>query len=213
MQRFLAFLALAALTGCASGGMNEAACSTADWHAVGYEDGAAGKDISAFTAHRTACADHGVVANLESYRAGRDEGLLLFCRPANGYNLGSLGISYRGACPADLEKGFAAAYSDGYGLYQRQAALDGLTNRLERKRSRAKAVERLMAEKTAGLASGSLTPEDIANTAVEIKQLAEEQAQLASDIKRLKREQAKADEDYRIYEAHLAGRASWASRE
>jgi len=205
---FGVFLAVAVLSGCAGGTMDEAECSTADWRTLGFEDGAAGADMSAFSIRRKACADHGVVADLNGYRAGRSEGLGHFCRPSSGYNLGSLGVGYKGVCPADLETEFLAAYNDGYGLYKRQAALDAVTRNLVRKQARADQVERLMAEKTAALASTSLAPEELAALAVDLKQLAEERGRLAGDIERLKVEQAEADKAYRIYEARLASRAS-----
>jgi hypothetical protein len=208
MRRFFGVLALATLSGCAGSGMDEAECSTADWRTLGYEDGAAGADMNAFTLRRKACADHGVVADLNDYRAGRSEGLALFCRPSNAYNLGSLGVGYRGVCPPDLEKEFLAAYDDGYGLYQRQAALNSVTRHLNAAQSRADEVERLLAEKTAALAGGGLAPDQLAGAAVDIKQLAEERGRLARDIERLKTERAEADKAYRIYEARMASRAS-----
>jgi len=208
MRRIFCVLALAALSGCAGGAMDEAECSTADWRTLGYEDGAAGEDMGAFTLRRKACADHGVVADLNGYRAGRSEGLLLFCRPSNGYNLGSLGVGYRGVCPFDLEADFLAAYNDGYGLYQRQTTLNAVTHRLAQKQARANEVERLLAEKTAALAGAGLTPEAVAATAVDLKQLTDERVRLAGEIERLKAEQAKADEAYRVYEARLSSRAS-----
>jgi len=208
MRRIIGVAALVALSGCAGNGMDEAECSVADWRAIGYEDGAAGQDMSALSSRRKACAEHGVAIDFNSYQSGRSEGLALFCRPANGYNYGSLGQRYNGVCPPDLEKEFLSSYQDGYGLYQRQAALDAITRELMQKQARANEIERLLANKTSTLAGGLLAPEQLAGAAVELKQLAEERSRLSGEIERLKIEQEKANEAYAVYEAHLSSRAS-----
>ncbi len=53
------------LAGCASG-MDSAECVTADWRAIGYEDGSQGRGTGAFAARRKACADHGVTPKFEA---------------------------------------------------------------------------------------------------------------------------------------------------
>lgn len=54
------------LAGCASG-MDSAECVTADWRAIGYEDGSQGRGANSFSERRKACADHGVTPNFEAY--------------------------------------------------------------------------------------------------------------------------------------------------
>jgi len=105
----------AVLSGCAT--MNKEECLTADWRAVGYEDGTRGYMASKIAEHRKACAEHGVTPDLDAYRAGRKEGLREFCKARNGYNLGIAGHGYAGTCPADLEEAFAAAYQQGRQIY------------------------------------------------------------------------------------------------
>jgi hypothetical protein len=106
----LAVLGLVA--GCSTMSADE--CVTADWRTIGYEDGAAGREASAISRHRKACAKHGVTANFDAYEEGRLEGLHEFCRPANGYQIGRKGAAYNGVCPVEMEDEFVAAYDDGY---------------------------------------------------------------------------------------------------
>lgn len=115
----LAILAslLLALAGCA-GGMSKEECLYADWRAIGYEDGAHGRDASAIGSRRVACADKAqVTPDMEAYLAGRERGLDQFCRPANGFDYGSSGYSYTGACASRNESAFVAAYEKGLTLY------------------------------------------------------------------------------------------------
>lgn len=108
---------LLALAGCA-GGMSKEECLYADWRAIGYEDGARGADASAIGSRRVACADKAQVApDMEAYLAGRERGLDQFCRPASGFDYGSRGYSYTGACASRDEGAFVAAYEKGLTLY------------------------------------------------------------------------------------------------
>ena len=106
-------LALAALvmSGCAT--MSGDECMATDWSAVGYEDGARGFTTERFSKHRKACAKHGVTADFGAYQSGRDQGLVEYCQPGRGFDVGSNGGRYYGVCSADLEADFLDAYNDG----------------------------------------------------------------------------------------------------
>ena len=106
---------LLALSGCAS--MSKDECLAVDWRTVGYEDGVEGYPGDQIAQHRKACAKYGVRADLALYQEGRNQGLLEFCQPTNGYNLGVRGAAYRGVCPAQIEPTFLRAYNAGHDLY------------------------------------------------------------------------------------------------
>ena len=86
--------------------MSTEECLTADWRAIGYEDGAQGQNPDYFGERRKACAEHGITADFDAYLVGRAEGLALFCRPPNGYRLGVRDYNYSGVCPVELEDAF-----------------------------------------------------------------------------------------------------------
>ena len=65
--------AVGVVSGCSTMSADE--CVTADWRTIGYEDGAKGREASAISRHRKACAKHGVTANFDAYEEGRHEGL------------------------------------------------------------------------------------------------------------------------------------------
>ena len=79
--------AAAALSGCNS--MSAQECLATDWRTVGYEDGVNGYTGDRIGHYRKACSEHGVTPNLEQYQAGREQGLREFCKPANGFRVGS----------------------------------------------------------------------------------------------------------------------------
>jgi ribosome modulation factor len=109
LRKSLPFLLVLAATGCAS--MSKEECLTADWRTVGFHDGAAGRGADNIGDHRQACAEFGVVPNLDRYLEGRKSGLKEYCRSSRGYQEGLSGRSYGGVCPPDLEKGFKTATS------------------------------------------------------------------------------------------------------
>ncbi len=206
MRRFFATMLLLALGGCASSGMEEAECQTANWRAVGYEDGARGLGPDAFGARRKDCAEHGVAAKFGAYRTGHAEGLGVFCEPHNGYRLGTGGYRYRGICPAHLEGPFLAAHADGYGLYERRSALTAIGNRLNYSKARSKDIEYQVVERTAHLVSPVLSPAERAATTIELKQLFEEKTELESSIPQLEQDYAEAERDYEDYRSEIAAR-------
>jgi hypothetical protein len=130
---------LALLAGCAS--LDKDECRTADWYAVGLEDGARGRALDRLGDHRRACAEHGVTPHTERYLAGRSEGLRSFCTYERGYSQGRAGQAYSGACPKETAGGFLAGYQRGRELHE-------LNRRLEEAR---KEIARVKAALTAGI--------------------------------------------------------------
>jgi hypothetical protein len=204
MRRLPLTLLLCALAGCS--GMDAEECASADWRAIGYEDGLRGQSAAAFGTHRKACAEHGIRADFDAYLAGRDRGVAHFCRPQNGYQLGTQGRQYLGICPTDLEPAFLAAHADGYGLYERGAALDHIRKRLHHSRERSRSIEYQLAESTALLIAPDLLPTERATLAIELKQLTEEKLDLERSIDQLEQDRAAAEQEYDDYRRHLADR-------
>jgi hypothetical protein len=186
--------------------MGEAECQRADWRAIGYEDGAQGYSAESFGGRRKACAEHGVTAKFDAYLAGHAEGLSRFCRPQNGYQLGTRGYRYNGICPAHLEGPFLAAHTVGYGLYERRATLNRIGTRLSYSRQRASEIEYLVVEKTTLMLSPTLPGPERALIAVELKQLAEEKVEVERSIHQLEVEHAEAERDYQAYRDSIANR-------
>ena len=192
------------LGGCANKGMDLAQCRTADWRAIGYEDGNRGRNAAVFGAHRKNCAGHGVTPNFEAYMTGHSRGIAEFCRPRNAYRLGTSGYRYGGACPVGLEAAFLDAHADGYGLYQRRVSVNRLRKRISRKHRRSKSIEQLLAKNTAALVSSQTPPSRRLFIGVEIKHLTEERIDIERSISELEIELEQARSDYQSYSKSLA---------
>lgn len=93
--------------------MNEEQCLAGDWVGQGYSDAAAGRSPSRLSDHAEACAKHGITPDAAAYRSGWDQGIPVYCTPANGFRSGRNGNGYSGVCPAELEGRFYPAWQDG----------------------------------------------------------------------------------------------------
>lgn len=96
MKALFAVLAMLVLASCAS--LSQEACLQGDWRGIGYADGAEGRDESYLARHAEACAEIGVVPDAALWRAGRAEGLGLYCTPSNAYDIGRRGQRLRPVC-------------------------------------------------------------------------------------------------------------------
>jgi hypothetical protein len=97
--------------GCATLSKDE--CLQGDWKSIGYRDGTHGYDLTRFEQHQKACADYHVSPDINAYQAGREEGLVVYCTPQNGFNLGEQIEYYSGICPPYLETAFLEQYEQG----------------------------------------------------------------------------------------------------
>ncbi|GJM11827.1 MAG: DNA repair ATPase [Pseudohongiella sp.] len=117
------------LSGCAA--MSAEECVYSDWTAVGYEDGADGRSSDRFGDYRRACADHNITPDFEAWQAGRERGLIEYCQPLRGFQVGQSGGYYNGVCNASLEPGFMDAFRLGSELYGLRSNLNTIVSRIE----------------------------------------------------------------------------------
>jgi hypothetical protein len=150
--RALVWLPLLFLSACAS--MNKSQCLSADWYAIGVEDGARGRSLEYLGNHRRACAEYGVAPDAQRYQAGRDAGLRSFCTYDRGYAIGRAGQGRPTVCPDRLAANFDAGYGDGRQRYDLTRRLDAVHEQMRQSkaalkvgipnaRERAREVERL----------------------------------------------------------------------
>ena len=200
------FIVLALIAAGCSTGLSPQACAVADWYAIGYEDATAGKPNWTIGLHRADCAEHGIPVNFSTYMAGHREGVVVFCRPGNGYRLGNRGTSYQGVCPRELEPAFLAAHTAGYGVYHRRAAITDLTSKRGTNSRRVDKIDDELAAITARLAGGGLTAQERTTLAGELRRLAEERGELTVAIRDLDADIAAARDDLDTYRANAAAR-------
>jgi hypothetical protein len=129
----LAALGLLCFQGCAT--LSEEECLSADWHSIGYEDGARGYSTQRIGRHREACAAHGIAPNFQAYMDGHRAGLRQYCIPATGFALGRSGKRYSGICPEELEPAFLTAFEDGRIVHRLQQEIEQLRRDIRQARS------------------------------------------------------------------------------
>ena len=194
-----AVLALLVLSGCA--GMSDEECMATDWSAVGYEDGARGYTAESFSRHRKACAKHGITADFGAYQAGRDRGLIEYCQPGRGYDVGVSGGRYYGVCSADLEPDFLDAYNAGYHLYTLRSNVNRANSSIYNKERELENVESAMRSKEAALIDPETETEQRILLLADLKDLSERTGQLEAEIQMLYEERARFQAELDNYQA------------
>lgn len=190
------------MSACSSMGPEE--CVATDWHAIGYEDGSRGMPSDYFANHRKACAKHGVTADFAAYKEGRDEGLVEFCQPSRGYNLGVSGGRYLGVCDVALEEEFLDAYRTGHQLYSLRANVHNASSRIAARERELDQIKLAMREKEALLISVEPTPQERLLLVGDLKDLAERTGQVETEIAVLIDERAHHESALADYENTLA---------
>jgi hypothetical protein len=101
------------LSACASKSTDQATCEQADWYELGRRDGAQGTPSDRLGQHRNGCAKSFRSDWETMYTNGRNAGLVEYCDPKNGYDLGRMGMAYLYVCPSTVEPEFLSAYRRG----------------------------------------------------------------------------------------------------
>ena len=176
----LVVLAALSLSGCAT--LSEDECRTANWQAIGYEDGVDGQPANRVARHRKACAKHDVQLDLAAYNAGRAAGLEVYCQPHNGYREGLAGNTYHGECPAALADEFVFAYNYGREIHDVEADVRDEQRAIDRLHDDFHAIGDEILQKETLLVSPGLTPGERVAVLADIKHLVQERRDIEADM-------------------------------
>lgn len=123
----LLFLAtLAGLTSCASAPQPQA-CQESDWYEIGRREGANGLPIDRATTPKPRCQGTDLALVEDLFANGHYKGLLEFCNPQNGFELGKSGQNYSEVCPRTHASEFIRRYRAGqqfFSLEQENRRID-----------------------------------------------------------------------------------------
>lgn len=205
MNRIMLFpmlIGIALLHGCAS--MNEQECLVTDWRSVGFEDGVAGRTQGSIANYRQACSRHGVTPDLTQYRQGHAEGVEIYCRAGQGFEIGHRGSRYQGVCPANLEPDFLTAYNKGRQLFELESALRSVDNQIASNHRRADYLKKQIASVGLSIISDDTTSEERAELLLESAAMANELVELGDNTEALENERVLREEDLLDYRETLA---------
>ena len=203
MLRHAALIAAAsALSACA--GMSEQACLSSDWQTIGFEDGTAGRPVSAIGGYRQACGEHGVAPDLNAYRDGHAEGVEIYCRTGNGFEVGRRGSTYQGVCPADLEADFMAAYNSGRHLYELESALRRVDNQIASNYRAQENIKQELIDITAATISSETSTEERLLLVTRAAELGRRHGEISTETEALQRERVIHESELLDYRETLA---------
>lgn len=134
MQLWLVVMILVSLSGCAS--LSEQECLQADatsWESIGYEDGYNGHHPDRrLNQHYEACSKLGVFPHRDTYMTGWSRGILGYCTPERGYEIGLSGS--RGnpeLCPGDSGFLFQENAELGLQIYELKREMEAVYREIE----------------------------------------------------------------------------------
>jgi hypothetical protein len=126
-------LLLLLLASCAS--LSPEQCQNADWRQIGYADGANGLPGGRIQDHASACAKIGAKPDMEAYLSGRMEGLVSYCQPENGFDVGRRGAADNaGDCPPHVRGAFLQNYRQGREINALEAQISSLRSTMDNER-------------------------------------------------------------------------------
>ena len=111
--------------GCALGAskLSPAQCQSADWQAIGEQDGKLGRYPHELGRHIQAC--HTIsTPDRKLWEQGRNLGLKSYCTKSNAYELGRLGYPLNQVCPEEGLLEIQQSHALGYQQYYRQEQLN-----------------------------------------------------------------------------------------
>jgi len=187
------------MSGCAT--MSSEECVATDWSAIGFEDGARGYTTDRFSNHRKACAKHGITADFGAYQVGRDQGLIEYCQPGRGFDVGVNGGRYYGVCPVNEEADFLDAYNVGYQLYTLRRNVNQSNSAINSKQHQLKDVKDAMLHAEAALIDQETTTEQRIILLAELKDMAEDKGRLEAEIQDLYEQRAQHQVQLENYQA------------
>jgi len=124
----LLVLVLVSLIGCSS--LSKRNCEEGNWKTLGVEDGKNGTKLAKIDTYIKECKSYGLTVDESAYKAGRDEGLKIFCQPEHGFLIGKLSQEYPRVCPGHLEAAFLQKYQLGRQIAQQKYELSLMHGRI-----------------------------------------------------------------------------------
>lgn len=108
---------LLSLIGCSHATLDREDCLKGDWETLGLQDGLAGKTVGELNLHKQACLEYGITPNQKQYMAGREKGLVEYCKIENAVTTGLNGQLYQSVCPKEIDEAFRKQNLAAYNLY------------------------------------------------------------------------------------------------
>ena len=184
-----------ALGSCAT--MSAEQCMAGDWSGQGYADGQSGLTMSRLDEHAEACAEHGVAPDAAAYAAGRRQGLVHYCTPYKGFEVGRTGSGYAGVCPSDLEADFMPAYRDGQIVHEVEQALANARGRVDSLGDRLEELDDKITAQQAEARAEGLTEQQREQIRNRIQEIRRERADTERDWRRAQDEIDEAEREVR----------------
>ena len=189
----ISFIVLLLLAACAS--LSPEQCRNADWRQIGYADGVNGLPGSRIQEHASACAKAGTKPDMEAYLSGRMEGLVSYCQPENGFEVGRRGTADNaGDCPPHIRGAFLQNYRQGREINALEGQINSLRGTMDNERREMRRREDRIEDIRKELRRPNVSPERRNALLVEMERLIDRKQESGARMLGLQREMDIAQE-------------------
>ena len=84
-----------------------------DWLAIGFNNGKRGDSLNQMYSYINNCKSYNIQLDTEKYQQGWHQGIVQYCTPGNGFEIGQAGKDYNDVCPSNLAGAFLDQYIAG----------------------------------------------------------------------------------------------------
>lgn len=169
-DRSISLVVVLFLASCAS--LSPEQCRNADWRQIGYADGVGGLPGSRIQDHVSACAKVDATPDMEAYLAGRMEGLVSYCQPENGFDVGRRGAADNaGDCPPHVRAAFLQNYRQGREINALESQIGSLRSTMDNERREMRRREDRIEELRKELRRPNVSPERRTSLLAEMERL------------------------------------------
>jgi hypothetical protein len=124
----LALVLAAWLAGCAT--LSKSECEAGNWRDIGMADGSHGTPASRFDKHVKACVRYDITPNRDLYLAGRETGLVSYCRLERAAKDGIIGLTNYKVCSGELGASFNRVYDEARDVFRARADAADIRSRI-----------------------------------------------------------------------------------
>ena len=127
-----------------------------------------------------------------------------FCRPANGYTLGSRGGAYSGVCAGPEEHEFIAAFEAGRQLYSLTNAVASTETQIHEAQYDLAHVKKRITQTELGLLTPHMAAEERLQLLADLKDLSERKGNIETALIALNRDHVRAQQELSDYRSFIA---------
>ena len=165
-----------------------------------------GRSEGTIANYQRQCAEHGVQPNLDAYREGHAQGVEVYCRAGNGFEVGHSGAVYQGVCPKNPSPSSSRTTTRASRLFELESAVRNIDAQIASNNYEQERIRGELTSIAAAMISSDTKPEDRVVMVSRSAELGRRYGELTNETRSLTEERVAKDRDLREYQQTLSAR-------